>query len=283
MTRGVQRQAQVAALLNSPLGTYVVASVASGRQGRRGLSRLESPLDVLETDSDACEADPAVLYELVLKCVVDLTPYSDDYRDRVRALATRAPTLRKDAHRLVSSPAAEGWFADIQRTQQVWISPASSAEAPDPSRFVPNLSPFGGDTPKPRAALWTATTVGSMPGGWSLYLRIGEDGRPPPYRLWRLEALPSARVFEIHGPDDWRALCLRYPGETREGRLLPDWQAVARDWDGVHLSIGGLLTTQKVVVDAGGRRAQLDGWDSESTVWLRWSFGLVERLPDAVE
>ncbi len=261
----------------------MVASVATGRQGSRGLSSLELPLDVLQIDSDACEADPAVLQELVLKCMVALSPYSPDYRDSVKALATRARTLWEDALRLVSCPAAESWFADLDRTQQVWISPANSTETPDPSRFVPELSPFGGDTPKPRAALWTATTVGSMPGGWSLYLRIGEDGRPPPYRLWRLEALPSARVFEVHGPDDWRALCLRYPGEIREDRLLPDWQAVARDWDGVHLSIGGLLTTQKVVVDAGGRRAELNGWDSESTVWLSWSFGRVERLPDAVE
>jgi hypothetical protein len=280
---GPDRHARAAALLNSPLGTFVVATLVARRHRSRGFTPLELPPDARQVDGRAYESDPAVLYELVLKCVVHLSPYAPDYGDRVRALAARAPALWEDALRLVSSRAAESWFADLQRTRQVWISPANSTEVPDRSRFGANLSPFGGGIPKPRAALWTATTVGSMPGGWSLYLRIGEDQRPPPYRLWRLEALPSARVYEVHGPDDWRALCGQYPGDIFEGRLLPDWQAVARDWDGVHLSIGGLLTTQRVAVDTGGRRAQLDSWDSESTVWLRWSFGRVERLPDAVE
>jgi hypothetical protein len=281
--RGVDREARAAALLNSPLGAFVVATLAARRQRNRGLTSPALPPDALDVDDHAYENDAAVLYELVLKCVVHLSPHFPDYGEHVRALARRAPSLWEDALRLVGSPAAEDWYADLRRTQQVWVSPANSSEVPDPSRFGTDLSPFGGGTPKPRAALWTTTSVGSMPGGWSFYLRIGEDGRAPPYRLWRLEALPSARVYEVHGPEHWRALCIRYPGEVREGRLMPDWPAVARDWNGVHLSIGGLLTAERVVVDAGGSRAQLTGWDTESTVWLRWSFGRMERLPEAVD
>ena len=46
-------------------------------------------------------------------------------------------------------------------------------------------------------------------------------------------------MFEIHGPADWHDLCVRYPAKgTEDDRLVPNWGAVAEEWDGVHLSIG---------------------------------------------
>jgi hypothetical protein len=91
---------------------------------------------------------------------------------------------------------------------------------------------------------------------WLQYLPIsGEVGHwDPPYPRWRLEVVPAARVYEIHGPQAWNNLCLAYPAPScmaypscRPDSLIePDWQAVSQDWDGVHLSVGGLLTTERV-------------------------------------
>ncbi len=64
------------------------------------------------------------------------------------------------------------------------------------------------------------------------------------------------------------------------GRLVPDFAAVARDWDAVHLTLGGLLTAEQVRVDGPGGATELQGWDAEQTVWLRWVFDEVTRLPD---
>jgi hypothetical protein len=223
--------------------------------------------------------DEAALHHLVTACVVDLSPFRDDYEERVQRLAVRARSLWDAALDLLDSPAAESWFSDVHRKQQVWVPPAHVLQPPAESLLRADLSRFGGETPKPRSALWTTTSLGRT-SGWVAYLRIGEDGRPPPYRQWRLEVLNSARVYEVHSAEAWRALCLEYPGETHNGLLLPDWRAVAQDWEGVHLSVGGLLTAERVTTSGFGPRTQLNGWDSESTVWLRWAFAGAERLPD---
>jgi hypothetical protein len=52
-----------------------------------------------------------------------------------------------------------------------------------------------------------------------------------------------------------------------------------RDWDGLHLSTGGLVTTFAARPRAAGCAA-LAGWDAESTAWRRWVFVDAERLPD---
>jgi hypothetical protein len=273
-------RARAAALLRSPLGTLVVDTLAKRHQRGGSADPLGSRLRALSGDALTDEDDAAALYHLVLACVVDLSPHTLDHEERVRRLAVRARSLRDTALELLDRPAAENWFSDVHRAQQVWVSPAHVLQAPDESHFRADLSQFGGGTPKPRSALWTTTALGGPSSGWVTYLRIGEDGRPPPYRQWRLEVLPSARVYEVHSPEAWRSLCLEYPGDVHSGLLLPDWHAVAHHWEGVHLSVGGLLTAQRVTASGSGRRTRLDGWDSESTVWLRWAFAGAERLPD---
>jgi hypothetical protein len=101
----------------------------------------------------------------------------------------------------------------------------------------------------------------------------------------------SARVLEIHSRDAWSALASSYPraeaGFTyttephrpqNAARLDPDWSELSRDWDGVHLSIGGWLTAEDVPHESDGVKTELRGWGMESTVWFRWSFSSVKRV-----
>ena len=136
-----------------------------------------------------------------------------------------------------------------------------------------------------------------------------------PLRQWRLRVSESARVYEINGAADWHRLCADYPAQSardasdpedadREGWdvyplkqlsgdidardistdmarwLTPNWAAVAEDWDGVHLTLGGLLTAEQVRVASASGWSMLRFWDIEQTMWLRWAFDDVERLPD---
>ena len=86
---------------------------------------------------------------------------------------------------------------------------------------------------------------------------------------------PSVRVFEVHGPEDWNRLCVRYPAKgTKDGPpdpewLVPDWGAAAAEWDGVHVSLGGLLTTEQVRYESTGGVSMLLFTESELTYWLR--------------
>src|SRR5471030_2270109 len=65
--------------------------------------------------------------------------------------------------------------------------------------------------------------------------------------------------------------------------ILPDWGALAHDYQGVHLSWAGFLTTEGYVSDlADGGATMLRYWSSERTMWLEDVFGDPEPL-DAPE
>jgi hypothetical protein len=243
---------------------------------------MRSPLGVLATVRATDEAASGSLteerlYELVIGCVVDLTVHAPDYPERARALMRLAPSLRRKAHQLLAMPSAASWYRDLDRADQVWISPGEYPP-PGPGDFHPDLRPFRAE-PKPLRSLWTSSTIGHYPSGWIPYLLTGEDGRSPPYQPWRLTVTRTARVYEICGPLDWHALCTAYPAYQHNRLLEPDWHAVARDWDGVHLTVGGLLAAEGVPFGGPGHWSKLSGWNSESTVWLRWAFDGAERLP----
>ena len=111
----------------------------------------------------------------------------------------------------------------------------------------------------------------------------------------------------MDGPEAWRRLCLTYPGAydgEREpdsatfarlrnmygdqkwynpGQIIPDFAAVARDWDGVHITLGGLLAGSHMRLDGPEGWSWLWGFDAEMAIWLRWTFDDVERLPDLTE
>jgi hypothetical protein len=93
-------------------------------------------------------------------------------------------------------------------------------------------------------------------------------------------------TYEITGADAWARLCGEYPLDVTASRepmwsvsvgqsdewVIPDWHAMAADWDAVHLTIAGYLavaTTRIAVAD--GRASVIAGWGPDETVWLRSS------------
>jgi hypothetical protein len=56
------------------------------------------------------------------------------------------------------------------------------------------------------------------------------------------------------------------------GENVPDWEAVSHDWDGVHLTFGGFLTSSLVRTEGSQGWSRLWSWESERTLWLRPSF-----------
>ncbi|SRR5579875_144977 len=136
---------------------------------------------------------------------------------------------------------------------------------------------------------------------------------PGPISRWHMPINPNARVWTIDHPADWVRLVERFPrvatelhagwelpGPNQHKRdvahlaaipaqhgvrtvvdrhVLPDWDAVASEYDGVHLSWAGFITTEGFVSDLGDRGAtMLRYWSSERTLWLRDVFGEPEPL-----
>ena len=101
---------------------------------------------------------------------------------------------------------------------------------------------------------------------------------------WQVRPVSEVRVLELRGPQDWVELVGRYPLEVtgtakrgdwwrttgRDGRwAMPDWPAVADDWDAVHLTVAGYLTTAGRALPVDGDLATvLAGWPPDATFWL---------------
>src|SRR5439155_5098853 len=133
---------------------------------------------------------------------------------------------------------------------------------------------------KPPTAIWTSSALAGQPSAWWPVLRDGADAAPPegPQSIWRITPDPEARVFEIRVPEDWQWLCEAFPASIRNDLVLPDWEAAADLFDGIHLTVEGLIRVQGLRLETAQGAAMLDDWDAEATAWLRWSVVDVERL-----
>lgn len=127
--------------------------------------------------------------------------------------------------------------------------------------------------------LVTSSAVDQVP----LLLLVNEDdwGRENAI-VHHVKTSDAAHIFEIDGPDAWTALVQRSPMEVTAAKgsswgssapgatwFLPDWSAIAREFDGVHLSIGGYLDTAGIPLPVDGGMTMLAGMSPDSTVWLR--------------
>ncbi|PRB69412.1 hypothetical protein [Arthrobacter sp. MYb213] len=99
----------------------------------------------------------------------------------------------------------------------------------------------------------------------------------------KASVLPSVKVLEILTANDWVQLCRSYGVEVtahkrhdwyrttgRDGAwMMPDWLAVAQDYDGVHLSIAGYLALAGECLEVDEKFATvIAGWDPDKTYWF---------------
>lgn len=159
---------------------------------------------------------------------------------------------------------------------------------------------------------WASTAT--WPDGTPIGVELVEDDFGlERARACRLLIEPAARICEIHRPEDWGALCRRYPLDVtaqrrydwfettgRKGRwVIPDWTQVAEEFDGVHVSLAGYLRTAGDVVDVGDRSLVEDsasmpthgntdertasliaGWSPDTTYWLN---DVITRVAEVVD
>ena len=117
---------------------------------------------------------------------------------------------------------------------------------------------------------------------------------------WPLAVAPEVRVFEVRAPRDWIELAARYPLEVTKSHrhdwwrvtgwdgtwVVPNFAAVAADFDAVHVTVGGYLTTAGRALSVGPgigapggssgggvapteeAKTMLAGWPPDETYWL---------------
>jgi hypothetical protein len=127
------------------------------------------------------------------------------------------------------------------------------------------------------------STTRSIPGLGAVGLVLVEDGSGQGNaRCWPVAPRPGARVYEISSPENWTELVGRYQIDVSKSRrhdwwrstgwagrwVIPDFAVVAADYDAVHLSVAGYLTTAGRALSVNDGRTVLAGWDPDRTFWL---------------
>lgn len=247
-------------------------------------------------------ADPTMSLYFAANAVTDVSVWRQDHMEHRAWLLAEGPRLLPLARAIASHPATAWWWGPLDRENQLWLNDGSPYDwqnveelpvervAPQPS-VVPNRAPSKNElyAQKPDWGLRTYTVVDRA----SSILMNGGDMNlvRPPYVCYRLSVSEAARVYEVDGPESWHQLCLRYPAvgqhpvlptypSPNPAYLVPDFAAAARDWDGVHLTLGGLLTSEQVSLSDSAGTTEHWGWDGEQTIWLRWCFETQTRMPD---
>lgn len=273
--------ARVEDLLNSPVGCHFLVTL------------VESAL------SPEVLADPKVSLWLAAGSAESVNIYHHEkhvHRRITAELSSLAREKAAQARTIIEHPGTAWWFDDIDLNAQAWVSIHGTL-----NKFIYGIppDPMGWQRPRNPSSRWerkaqkpysnqtTSTLYGPhLTSELVAYAdRVGDYMCEFPLAWWSVRFLEKVRVFEIHGPADWHELCVRYPAKyTRDSRLVPNWGAVAEEWDGVHLSFGGFLTAEQNRHEAvGGWKAgwtMLDFWHAEQTYWLRALKTETERQPD---
>ena len=218
----------------------------------------------------------------------EINVWRADHIHDSEAVLQRGPQHADLARAILREPGNEWWFGPLDRGRQVWVS--QDGAPPGKAQLVTPVQPPSRDeryAQRLTGSFCTSTLIHETSSMFAaIDCGVGDIGlvySRPPYAFWQMTVDASVRVFEIDGPGAWHDLCVSYPAQGEinrltpdfsgdKGRLVPDWSAVAADWDAVHLTFGGLLTAEQVRVGPPSGWTYHWAWDYEQTMWLRWMF-----------
>ena len=251
---------------------------------------------VVALDETGLGPDDVAGPEAALRMATSCVDFVSKHRSNYDLLAPGVLTLAREkvplARALIEHVSTAWWFDDVDLNAQTWLSIRGTL-----CKFIYGTPPDTAgwhrpDTPsrdweryaqKPLGNQSTSTLYGPYLTSKLLAYdeRAGDYYCEFPLAWWSIRFLDQVSMFEVHGPSDWHDLCVKYPATgTEDDRLVPDWGAASEEWDGVHLSLGGLLTTEQNRYESPAGWTMLDAWHAEQTFWLRALRTEAERQPD---
>ncbi len=247
---------------------------------------------------------PAALVEALSRSVDEAKAWQPpDGSEAVVASEAVRDALTALAERVAAAPFASGWAASPQAQQ--WVLDRNdhrlgSDPVPVPAAALAAWREAVETEERGYVASRQRGEVGggpwwSMPPGYltrstsawpgfgpaGLYLEEDSMG-PMSANATRVGPYP-AKTYEITDAESWALLCREYPLDVTASRdylwrnaighsdrwVIPDWHAMAADWDGVHLTISGYLAAATTLVEVSdGTASVIAGWGPDETVWL---------------
>lgn len=265
---------RVECLLNSVLGCAFVVALDKYRL----------------TPDDA--ADPSTSLRLAAACADSVEKYRPDYESVAPGVTALAEEKSSQARALIKHSGTAWWFDPVDPDRRTWLSIHGTLD-----KFIYGRPPNADGWCRPRnpSSRWeryaqkplgnqhTSTPYGPRLTSQLIAYdeRVGDYRCEFPLAWWEMRFPQDVRAFEIHGPSDWHELCVRYPARgIEDDRLVPNWGALSEEWDGIHLSLDGFLTTEKGRYESPAGWTMLESWHAVQTYWLRSPKIDSERLPD---
>lgn len=233
-------------------------------------------------EEEVAAADPSVVAAMrPLAEAVAGSPASAWWSTPVDLDALRY-TSRFDEDHPPTPPTLTGARDRLHRWQAGTLKEERAAAAARPADPSASISGCWWSTP---AMASLVTTTRPLRGLGSIELAWEEDSFGQRSALvWPLTTTRTPRVWEINRPEAWVRLVDRYPLDVTyarrhdwyrtTGRLgawrIPDWRAVADDYDAMHLSVAGYLTSATRALPLVDRdlATVLAGWNPDQTWWL---------------
>lgn len=191
------------------------------------------------------------------------------------------------ALQIVTNPAFAWWYEPFDPDSQVWTSPRMPHSQDPIEPFTPHTWQKPGlslpqHDPIPNTyAQITSTLRGDSTSeltAFSLY--TCDHICDFPLASWQVRLGQNVRVREINHPADWHDFCLEFPHRARDGGLTPNWPEVADVWDGIHVTLGGILSCDQTRYERDGEWSMMKFCHAEQTWWLDRLAMTGERLPD---
>ena len=209
-----------------------------------------------------------------------LNPWSGSFDRAVAAVLSRSSYLALLAREVAALPGNCWWTAPLDGTRQVLVSDATPRSTSSQEASPESLARWEAYAQRPLPWRITSTLRGEFSCLDTVIAQGSADWlEPEEYDRFAAEIDESARVLEVSSPADWHALCVSFPSVNQNpnspagaGSLSPDWERVAAQWDGVHLTFTGLLTTPFVCHRSAAGTTMLWSRDTEGTMWLSGDF-----------
>jgi hypothetical protein len=209
------------------------------------------------------------------------------------------------ARALAAAPGAAWWFSAVALDRQHVVRWERDGAHPDPVSAGAALREWASRlTAETRRDLRAFEPLGAVSGSWwsapTGHGLIESTRSLPPYDasllflveecqgdfdsavVRPLQVDAGARVLEIATVADWLALTRAHPLDVTAARrhdwwrvsgwsgrwLMPDWAAVATEYDGVHLTVSAYLEGATRVLHVDDAATMIAGWDPDATYWL---------------
>lgn len=270
-------------------------------------SELTATVAALDLEAIAAQACPAVFLK-DLAAAVDAAKYwqEPDEVDQALARVGVCHALAPLADAVAAAPANNWWSTPMDLAEQRCVCWLDIKDLTAPvTRTTEKLAAWRVSTvadehaarerqPNP-ATKWTgrwwsapcladlASTTRPPPGSETWGPALTEDGLGLTEACcWPVMTTRTPRVYEISDATAWVELVASYPLQVTLSRrhdwwrvtgltgdwLIPDYAAVAAEYDAVHLSVYGYLTGAGRALDVGHAHTMIAGWDPDQTYWL---------------